>query len=52
MSLSAWRAITFHLLLHPLKEQQAWLSMEADGLHGALVVVTTARQMQAASSPQ
>ena len=42
----------FHLLLHLLKEQQAWLSMEADGLHGALVVVTTARQIQAASSPQ
>src|SRR5258708_4877375 len=49
--LSAWKAITLPLLLHPLREQKKWLSIEPDGFHGALVAVTTARHVSAAWSP-
>ena len=36
------------VLLHPLREQKKWLSIEPGGFHGALVAVTTARHVSAA----
>src|SRR2546430_5568417 len=51
LAVNLGRGHAAHLLLHPLREQKEWLSIEPRGFHGVLVDATTGRRAPAASSP-